>query len=195
MNISTDDLLPVAHKVLTGEMTRDEMAELSFAHMAFIGITMMLTRWERYGSSQGYIVHGSLSGFLEELASVGTSRDMRAFLDDEDRAYVHGYQLRDTAKKLGLYKKGDRHRIALSPPAELLSLVEAHRANLAVQQFFSEAAAGPSRRNEWRQKRRAQRESKSLEVEAREIVTRFEERYGGAGLQALQAQLDERTWQ
>lgn len=195
-----ENLLKTLRAVLTGKTTRNKASELPPRALAFIGIALMLTRWEFHGraGSEGYVLSTALDRkldvFLRALVLTGTSREMEGRTDA--CSHVARNDLRIAAQKLGLYVTGPiggQEPIKLEPSARLEELVAAHGDHPAVQTFFNEVAEN-SPSLYWKLADRPAFDLKEgqLRLSANELLDQFEVAHGAPGLKMLYAQLEER---
>lgn len=183
-------LIELAEKLLTGQITRDELIKMDRPALAYGGITMMLAG--RYGVTSDDRVPGGLANALKDVVVV-------ARRESNYNEWPHDpSEVMREAAKLGLYAKTPRPRhvpVTLTPPAQLRALIATHQNHSAVTTFFEDVAKAVEREKRWIAENRANRQKKSAVEYASYILDKFEDLYDGTiGLDVLQSELDKRKW-
>lgn len=174
-----DDLLTVVKQVLTGKITREELAKRpegvsKRAHrerLMCVGIALMLAT--RYMLDSSNRTQGALSNILCDLTYTGTQAE--AEWREGSGEWISSADLQQAAARLGLHEPGVRggHRLlTLTPPLPLQELVQELKHHPAVQEYMS----GVDGYAEWQL---------SLQDDVSRAINTISNRYGRRGLEEL----------
>lgn len=177
--ITDADLHKVAEDVLTGKISREELAarhkELSpanYLHMlAYVGVTLIWATRHRLDDQDRVVT--SFGETLLILMYKGTQAES----DLNDGIYggeMKNEHLRIAAVKRGLYKSGERgQQVVLDPPDAIKELAGKHGDNPAVWEFMEAANL------------RDDHSPAAMRQDAKRIVARLKAKHGLAGLPFL----------
>jgi hypothetical protein len=136
MDINEKEMLEVARRVLTGELTRNDLPTLPSKQRVYAAFTMLLAlRYELNAQNElGIGLEKALRDIVLQGHETQTSWG----------GQVTGIRIREDATGMGLYSKGtadNRSRVTLTPPDHLVDLVMRHRNHPAVERFRQEVEA------------------------------------------------------
>jgi hypothetical protein len=186
-------LLELTRQVFSGTVTRAELSRRSSREQAFVGTAIMLAVPQNY--LDGMNVMGIYSRALETLLSAGTVN----FLAREGD-HMSGSTLVNATRSAGLYRptpgRGGYKTIVLTPPFELVELVQELGHTSAITAFLQDSAAGVEQARLWREEfDRTTAEENALWNRRRHMedaVRGTEALYGEEGLRELISKIQER---
>lgn len=177
-SLDDKDLVKITEAVLTGEITREELARRGkftpVDHrdiLAYVGVALMFAT--RFRLDNRNCVDGSLRDALYDLMYRNTWAEYE--YNEGGVSYTVSRELLQvSAAQLELYPQGKRGQsVVLDPPAALMELVEYHGNNPAIRAFLEDACLED------------EGATVSIQHRARYVAEAFRNRHGTGGLQVL----------
>jgi hypothetical protein len=132
----------LTRQVFMGEVTRAQLAQRPNPDKAFVGVAIMLAAREQFLDGNN-VVKGSLTQAMSRLLSEGT------FNAEGELNLMSGSPLAVAAGDMELYRRtpgrSGGKRVELTPPPQLVALVNELGVTPAIQAFFADAVAGAER--------------------------------------------------